>query len=222
MNANTMSGFALGGVWKSTDGGTNWTALTDTQPSLAIGAIVIDATNPMTVYAGTGEGNYSGDSFYGQGILKSTNGGTSWTVVGGDTFKGLSVTRMFSDPDGALYVGTVQGVSGTQSGCMMNQGDVSRRGLYKSTDGGTSWTQLVKSQPVTDFEVDTTSMPRKGFLTVYKVGAFRFDEAANPATLTPVAGLPSATANGPVFRIELAQSKSNPMIMYAGVGSTTA
>jgi MYXO-CTERM domain-containing protein len=61
-------------------------------------------------------------------------------------------------------------------------------------------------------------MPRKGFLTVYKVGAFRFDEAATPATLTPITGLPSATANGPVFRIELARSKSNPMVMYAGVG----
>jgi len=73
-NANTMyAGFALGGVWKSTDGGASWTSTTDGQPSLAIGALVLDATNPMIVYAGTGEGNYSGDSFYGQGILKSTN-----------------------------------------------------------------------------------------------------------------------------------------------------
>jgi MYXO-CTERM domain-containing protein len=218
-NPTTMyAGFALGGVWKSTDGGGNWTALTDVQPSLAIGALVVDATNPMIVYAGTGEGNYSGDSFYGQGILKSTNGGTSWSVVGGDTFKGLSVARMFSDPNGALYVGTVQGVSGTQSGCMQNQGDVQRRGLYKSTDGGANWTQLVKGQSVTDFDIDTTSMPRTGFLTEYKVGAFRFDEATTPPTLTPIAGLPSATSNGPIFRIELARSKSNPMVMYAGVG----
>jgi photosystem II stability/assembly factor-like uncharacterized protein len=218
-NANTMyAGFALGGVWKSTDGGMNWTSSTDTQPSLAIGAIVVDAMNPMTVYAGTGEGNYSGDSFYGQGILKSTNGGTSWTVVGGDTFKGLSVTRMFSDPNGALYVGVVQGVSGTQSGCMQNQGDVSRRGLYKSTDGGATFTQVVKGQPVTDFEIDTTSMPRKGFVTEYAVGAFHYDESTTPPTLTPIASLPSATSNGPIFRIELARSKSNPMVMYAGVG----
>src|SRR5262249_59507389 len=141
--------------------------------------------------------NYSGDSFYGQGILKSLNGGTSWTVVGGDTFKGLSVARMFADPNGAIYVGAVQGVSGTQSGCMQNQGDVSRRGLYKSTDGGATFTQLVKGQPVIDFEIDTTSMPRKGFVTEYVVGAFHYDESTTPPTLTSIAGLPSATANRP-------------------------
>jgi hypothetical protein len=59
-NASTMyAGFALGGVWKSTDAGVSWTALTDTQPSLAVGAIVIDPNSPQTLYVGTGEGNYA-------------------------------------------------------------------------------------------------------------------------------------------------------------------
>src|SRR5438552_1223376 len=50
-NASTMyAGFALGGVWKSTDAGASWTALTDSQPSLAVGAMVLDATNPQTIY----------------------------------------------------------------------------------------------------------------------------------------------------------------------------
>src|SRR5205823_13253872 len=71
-DASTIyAGFALGGVWKSTDAGASWTSLTDTQPTLAVGAIVVDPNNTQTIYVGTGEGNYSGDSFYGQGILKS-------------------------------------------------------------------------------------------------------------------------------------------------------
>ncbi len=68
-------GAAEGGVWKTTDGGINWTPLTDGQNSLASGAIAIDPTNPDTVYAGTGEENFAIDSYYGAGILKSTNGG---------------------------------------------------------------------------------------------------------------------------------------------------
>jgi len=222
-NASTIyAGFALGGVWKSTDAGVSWTALTDTQLSLAVGAIVVDPNQPQTLYVGTGEGNYSGDSFYGQGILKSVNGGTSFTVVGADTFKGLSVARMFADPNGGLYVGAVQGISGTQSGCMQSQGDVTRRGLYKSIDGGTTWTQLVRGVPVTDFEVDTTSMPRKGFLTEYKIGAFSFDEATTPTTVTPLTALATAYTNRPIWRIELARSKSNPLVLYAGVGIDTS
>ncbi len=221
-SVNTMyAGFALGGVWKSTDGGASWKGLTDTQPTLAVGAIALDPRNSSTVYVGTGEGNYSGDSFFGQGILKSTDAGTTWTIVGADTFRGLSIARMFADTAGAVYVGVVQGVGGTQSGCTQPQ-DVSRRGLYKSTDGGAHWTQLVASRAITDFEIDTTATPRRGFLTEYKVGAFSFSEATTPATVMPVNGLPSATSNGPINRIELARSKSNPQVLYAGVGIDTS
>src|SRR6267154_1890449 len=62
-------GAAEGGVWKTTDGGINWKPLTDGEASLASGAIVIDPTNPDTVYVGTGEENFAIDSYYGAGIL---------------------------------------------------------------------------------------------------------------------------------------------------------
>src|SRR5262249_46140780 len=55
-----------------------------------------------------------------------------------------------------------------------------------------------------------------------KVGAFRFDETTTPASLTPVAGLPSSSSNPPIFRIELSRSKSNPLVLYAGVGRDTS
>ena len=73
-------GAAEGGVWVTTDGGQSWTPLTDFQVSLAVGSIALDATTiPTTIYVGTGEENFNGDAYYGAGILKSTDGGKTWT-----------------------------------------------------------------------------------------------------------------------------------------------
>src|SRR5262245_20126266 len=71
-DANTIYVAAAGGgVWKTINGGTNWTALTDTQSTLSMGAAAISRTNPLVIYAGTGEANNSGDSNFGRGILVS-------------------------------------------------------------------------------------------------------------------------------------------------------
>jgi len=77
-------GGAQGGVWKSTDGGAHWSPAFDTEKTLAIGSIAIDpsscAPGPCTtLYVGTGEQNFSGDSYYGAGIYKSTDGGATWS-----------------------------------------------------------------------------------------------------------------------------------------------
>jgi hypothetical protein len=64
---------AGGGVWKTTNGGNNWTVLTDGLSNLAGGDIAIDPNNPNVLYYGTGELNYSQDSHYGDGMYKSTN-----------------------------------------------------------------------------------------------------------------------------------------------------
>jgi photosystem II stability/assembly factor-like uncharacterized protein len=83
-NSNTVYlGAAQGGVWKTIDGGTSWTPLTDTEPSLALGSVTLDPSNPNTVYVGTGEENFSGDSYYGAGILKSTDAGATWSHICG-------------------------------------------------------------------------------------------------------------------------------------------
>jgi hypothetical protein len=76
-------GAAQGGVWKTTDGGSTWTPLTDAQASLAVGSIALDPSNPSILYVGTGEENFSGDSYYGAGILKSTDGGATWIHLPG-------------------------------------------------------------------------------------------------------------------------------------------
>src|SRR2546426_3216804 len=64
-------GAAAGGVWKTIDGGLHWTPMTDNQPSLSIGSLAIDPSSPNsnTIYVGTGEQNFSADSYYGAGVL---------------------------------------------------------------------------------------------------------------------------------------------------------
>jgi len=82
-NANTIYvGAAQGGVWKTTDGGANWSPITDDQVTLSTGSIALDPDNAQNVLVGTGEGEFGADNYYGAGILKSSNGGTSWTQVG--------------------------------------------------------------------------------------------------------------------------------------------
>ncbi len=136
-------GSASGGVWKSTDGGATWTPLTDQQPSLAVGALAVVPGPPDTVYAGTGEGNNGCDSEYGQGILKSTDGGMSWTQLGAGIFGGLTFTRiaMRQTNPAVLYAATSFGfTNGAAGACFPVAG--ANTGLYKSTDAGLSWTAL--------------------------------------------------------------------------------
>ncbi|NWF49220.1 MAG: T9SS type A sorting domain-containing protein [Ignavibacteriaceae bacterium] len=123
-------GAANGGVWKSTDGGVSWSPLTDYQASLSMGAIVIDPYNPNVIYAGTGEATYSGASYYGRGLLKSTDAGNTWSHI----TNGLPLSTYFSRivirpnfPDQLLAA-------------------LGSAGLFRSTDAGLSWTVLASGR----------------------------------------------------------------------------
>src|SRR5262249_47847533 len=108
-NANNIYiAAAGGGVWKTTNGGTSWTALTDLQTTTAMGAIAIAPSNPKIISAGTGESNMSLDSQYGRGVLKSTDGGSSWTLLGNSVFNRVSISKIVVDPTNAniVYVAT--------------------------------------------------------------------------------------------------------------------
>jgi hypothetical protein len=92
-------GAADGGVWKSTDQGNSWTPLTDSQGTLSIGALLVvpGSGGGYTVYAGTGEANTNSDSYAGIGVLGSTDGGTTWSRVGGGELNGALIFRLAQD-----------------------------------------------------------------------------------------------------------------------------
>lgn len=149
-NQTVYVGGAQGGVWRSTDNGQTWTPLTDAMPSQAIGSIAIDPTNPNIIYIGSGEGNRSGDSYYGAGLYKTTDGGATWRVITGPTstivpnkpvFVNAAIPRIAIDPvtPNVIFVATTFGGTSTASGGAGSVEQSKQKGIWKSTDGGETW-----------------------------------------------------------------------------------
>src|SRR5436309_2212758 len=127
-------GAASGGVWKSQDGGTTFKPVFDRQPVQSIGAIALDPTNPKVVWVGTGESWTRNSVSIGDGIYKSTDGGETWTNMGLPNSE--RITRIVVDPkDGNTVYACVPGKLWSDS---------ADRGLYRTSDGGRSWSLVLK------------------------------------------------------------------------------
>jgi hypothetical protein len=133
-------GAAQGGVWKTTDNGATWAPLTEGLASQATGALAMDPSNHLTIYWGTGEGNFSADSYAGVGIYKSIDGGANWTgPFGGTLFAARSVVSIAVDRTNSNRVValTSSGICGV--GAVLCGATVPNRGAFLSLDGGVTW-----------------------------------------------------------------------------------
>jgi uncharacterized repeat protein (TIGR01451 family) len=211
---------AGGGVWMTTDGGRNWTPLTDSQRTLSMGAIAIAPSNPLVLYAGTGEANNSADSNFGRGILVSTNGGATWTLRTGPggIFDRMATAAIAVDPtnENIAYAALARaGVNGL----------LGRPGIYKTTDGGVTWinttSAITTAQPYTDVKIDLNTSS-----TIYMAvgrlsgsaqnGAYKSTDGGSTWTL--LSNGPTGTSAG---RIAIAVSKSNSQVLYVAAAQTS-
>lgn len=128
-----------GGVWKTTNWGTTFTPIFDEQASYSIGCITLDPNNPHVVWVGTGENNSQRSVSWGDGVYRSRDGGASWQRMGLEKSEHIGMIRIDPRDSNVVYVAA-------QGPLWAPGGD---RGLYKTTDGGKSWTCVLSISPNT-------------------------------------------------------------------------
>jgi photosystem II stability/assembly factor-like uncharacterized protein len=126
-------GAASGGIYKTTDGGTHWTAIFDAQPVQSIGALAVARSDANIVWAGTGEGKIRSHISVGQGVFKSADAGKTWSLMGLEQTG--RIPRMVihpRDPNVVLV-------------CALGHayGPQQARGVFRTTDGGQTWTKTL-------------------------------------------------------------------------------
>jgi hypothetical protein len=227
-NANNIYVAAAGGgIWQTTSGGSNWVPLTDTQPTLAMGAIAIAPTNHLRIYAGTGEANNSADSNHGQGILVSSDGGATWTLqTAGGAFAGTAVSQIAVDPTNAdiAYVSI--------GGYRQNGTYTGNNGVWKTTDGGGTWTKLTGSVDTNSSSASWTAVvvdPNTPSIIYAAIGDLYDSYADNGiyrstnsgATWALLSNGPTGTSAGRIaLAVSAAANTSGHHVLYAAVSST--
>jgi photosystem II stability/assembly factor-like uncharacterized protein len=122
-----------GGVYKTTDGGLNWSAVTDKYFGGAIGGIAVSESNPDIVYVGTGEYPIRGNVSHGEGVYKTTDGGKTWRHVGLAESRQIARVRVHPKNPDVVYVAALGHVWGPNP----------ERGIYRSADGGATWKRIL-------------------------------------------------------------------------------
>jgi photosystem II stability/assembly factor-like uncharacterized protein len=126
-------GSVCGGIFKTTDGGKNWIPIFDEQAYLSISHIVVSPHDTNTIFVGTGDANISGYPWVGNGIYKSTDAGATWEQLGLESTGIVSKIAVSTKNPDIIYAATM-GLPFVRD---------NNRGLYKTTDGGKSWNQVL-------------------------------------------------------------------------------
>jgi len=215
-------GSASGGLWKSESGGVDWTPVFDDQQILSIGAVAIQQDNPDVIWVGTGEGNPRNSSNGGYGLYKSLDGGKSWKLMGLEKTRNIHRIRIDPKNPNNVYVGAIGSPWGEHP----------ERGVYKTTDGGETWTKSLfvnNKTGVAELIMDPNN-PNKLFAAMWEhrrkpwtftsggpgSGLYMtIDGGKTWKELTPDDGLPK----GDLGRIGIAISAANSKTVYALIES---
>lgn len=204
-----------GGIFKTTNGGIDWTPIFDRQNTMSVGDIALEPGNPDVIWVGTGESNVRNSVSFGDGVYKSTDGGKTWKHLGlKDTNTISKIVVSPKNPDIA-YVAAVGHAWGENE----------ERGVFMTTDGGKTWTKTLyidNQHGASDLEIDPVNP------NILYAGMWRFER--KPWTFT------SGSEKGGVYRsidggrtwnklekglpkmigrIGLSVSQSNPNVVYA-------
>ncbi len=143
-------GLASGGVWKTANGGITWEPIFDDQPVSTIGDIAVAPSNPSIVWVGTGEPNNRQSSSWGNGVYKSEDGGKTWQHMGLEQTHHIGRIVIHPHNPDIVYVAALGRLWGPNR----------ERGVYKTTDGGRTWTQVLfvnEDTGVVDLAMDPES-----------------------------------------------------------------
>jgi len=214
--------FDNGGIWRTTDYGSNWVPLFDDQPTSSIGALAVAPTDPNIIYVGTGGGIIRPDLSTGDGMYKSTDAGETWTHLGlGDSQMIADIEVDPTNPD-RLFVAVLGHPYGPNE----------ERGIFRSTDGGRTFQKVLYEDEYTsgnDVMIDPRD-PDVVYATLWQqqqafVESSEFGGSGNGS------GIYKSTDGGATWRLltqglpavieaNLALAPSNPDVLYAVIAGT--
>lgn len=212
-------GAATGGLWKTTNGGVTWTPIMDSLPAASIGAVQVNQANPDVVWIGTGERGRRNSAGIGTGVYKSLDAGRSWRRVPGLDNTG-AVNDIVIDPRNQDVV-YVSALGNTWA-------ETPDRGVYKTTDGGRTWSKIhyvdartgandLIMDPSNPDHLIVSMWEHRRWPWFFKSGGpgsglyVSYDAGTNWKKLTPDDGLPE----GELGRIGLDFARGNPTVAYA-------
>ncbi len=207
-----------GGVWKTVNSGTTWTPIFDRQTSYSIGSVTIDPSNSNVIWVGTGENVGGRHVGFGDGVYRSTNGGKSWEHLGLEETNHISKIIVHPEDSHTVWV-AAQGPLWSSGG---------ERGLYKTTDGGETWRNVLSAGEwtgVTDILIDPRNPDRLYAATWQRhrtVAAYMGGGPESGIHLSEDGGetwtkLSGGLPGGNVGKIGLAISPMNPDVVYAAI-----
>ncbi len=179
-----------GGVWKTSDAGRTWVPIFDSQPVASIGALAVSTSHPQVIYVGSGEADMRSDISLGNGMYKSTDGGQTWSYLGlRDTRQIGRILIDPKDPDIVLVAALGHGF-----------GPNTERGVFRSTDGGKSWTRALYKDENTGaidlaFDPDNSKTVYASLWNVHRVAW-----NAYPPFTGPGGGLYKSTDGGQTWK----------------------